>query len=459
MASQLNFNQASTEDPIVALASGHGSSAIAIIRLTGPETHSKLSPLLTHPPRTLRYASLSGFVDAGDKSRVIDSLLVLYFGAGASFTGEESAELQCHGSPYIVREILRILQGVGFRLAEPGEFTKRAYLNGKLDLTQAEGIKELVEAQTEAQWYAATQLTKGNLSTLVSSIRAQLIHAMSYLEARIDFPDEEETSAVELAKVKGLVEDVESTLMQLTNSFASGQVATKGLRVGLLGEPNAGKSTLLNKLLGRQRAIVTDIAGTTRDYLEESTVINGHLIRLVDTAGIRDTTDKVEQLGVEQTHLVAAESDLILILLPATMTSKQAEDFLTSTAGIPTAKKITIVTKSDLGQPNWGQKLLSISCSAEQGLSALKQVLTDACERHFQHIKGNPFVTNSRHLAALDQSKTALERFHTALGRQEFEECLAFELQAAAAALQTIVGEISTDDLLDRIFADFCIGK
>lgn len=448
-------------DIIAALATAPGAAALAVIRLSGRGCIELLESLLKRTKqRSLqpRQMHLAQFVDP-ETGEVIDELLVTTFKAPSSFTGEDSAELSCHGGPYIVQRILRVLWQSSCRPAEPGEFTKRAFLNGKMDLSAAEGIKQLVEASTHQQWLAARQLSTGRFAREIEELRQGLIEAMAYLAARIDFPDEGDTQGVDLSMVSIRAREVERRIRRLEGSYSSGRVAAQGLLVTILGPPNMGKSTLLNSLLGHERAIVTAEAGTTRDYLEEPCRIRGRLIRLVDTAGIRDSSDAIEQRGVQHAHRLAEEADLVLLLVSSNAEDEERrlQDELASRLG--EEKCLRILTKADLGIPTWASGMLPLSCHKDGGLDLLEGELVRRVDGFVGQLQDEPFVSSTRHLAALERARRDLEAFFAAVDEGQYDEVLAFELQHAARALSGILGAVDTEDILDKIFRDFCVGK
>lgn len=445
-------------EPIAALASGSGAAAVAVIRLSGEGTLQLLASCLSSPLPEERTFKLVKIVQDGD---VLDAALCVAFKGPRSFTGEDSAELHCHGGPYVVRRVLELLYAIGFRAAEPGEFTRRAFLRGKLDLTAAEGIRELVEAESHQQWVAARHLASGRLKDAIETLRKTLIGALAHLEAQIDFPDEGDTSHVTLAAhVTPRVRDVQQQIERLTASYDSGRVASRGLMVTLFGEPNAGKSTLMNELLGRERAIVTPVAGTTRDYLEERCLVDGRLIRLFDMAGIRDDPDPVEAIGVEAARRLAAEADLVVFLAPADAGADAPAKIAGWEAELKPRDSLKLLTKSDLGTPAWAKGWAALSCKSGAGLGELRKTLAQRVDRHMGGVgKEEAFVTSARHVAALGHAKQSLDAFFAATQRGEYVELLAFELQQAVRALRTIVGDVGTEDVLDEIFAQFCVGK
>jgi tRNA modification GTPase len=363
----------------------------------------------------------------------------------------------------VVNRILKILFTEGFRQAEPGEFSRRSFHNGKMDLSVAEGVKGMTEALTESQWRSARYLATGKLGHYIEGLRDDLIRAMAYLDAMIDFPEEDHTSEIDLKKIDELVAVVGSSLKQLDDSFSSGKVASQGYKVALLGAPNAGKSTLLNALLGSDRAIVTDIAGTTRDYLEESCLIEGRLIRLVDTAGLRDTTEKVEKIGIERSLDIAREADLVLHLSEGV---KESPEILSMLSNLKQEGQsvVSVFTKSDLKR-QVKEKVTSepylISCLTGEGLPDLKSMLKEKVDQaigdSFQ--SESAVVSHPRHHAAVVKAKEALERFTVAREDGAFDECLAFELREASLSLESILGRIDQEEVFDTLFSEFCVGK
>ncbi len=447
------------EHPIAALASGSGPGAVGVIRVSGAGTLELLADCVsvgmteTKP----RYARLAHVLDPSTKE-VIDEVLIVFFRGPRSFTGQDTLEIYCHGGPYIIQRILSTIYSLGVRPAQPGEFTKRALLNGKLDMTAAEGLRDLIESQSRQQWLAGRQLYQGKLKSQIESLRAELVGAMAFLEAMIDFPDEGDTQSVKLSHVKDRAANVQTMVAGLLSTFASGKVASRGLMVALVGAPNAGKSTLLNSLLGRPRAIVSEQAGTTRDYIQESCLLDGRLLQLIDTAGLRDTDDHIERQGISLSKQMMAEADLVLCLIASDSTEKVRNDMLGQISEFGKPSLIT-VTKSDITKPLWSKDLTTISCRTGEGLAALKQKLIDYVDQATGSIEERPFITSARQAAALERALESLHRFTDALDSLAGHEMLAFELQEAMRALASVIGDITNEDILDKIFSEFCIGK
>jgi tRNA modification GTPase len=444
---------------IAALASGPGPSAVSIIRISGhallPLVSSIIKPksgLKSLEPRRPRLC----LIKDPTSGETLDEALVLYFAGPASFTGEDVIEVQCHGGPYIVSRILTTLFKQGVRHADPGEFTKRAFLNGKMDLTESEGIRDLVNAQSHQQWIAARHLSTGKLRDQIETLRKLLIEAMAYLEAQIDFPDEGDTANLHIEHVKKRTDQVKRVLQQLLSTYQSGQVATRGLTVALYGEPNAGKSTLMNYLLRKERAIVTPIAGTTRDYIEEQCLINGRLIRLIDMAGIRKSSDTVESIGIDAAKNIAKNSDLLLVLSPS---DTATNNIMPTLKEINPREQLLVATKSDLGEPAWSKDWIRISCATGENLEQLTSAIAAKVDSHVNLLPDEGFITTERHRTAVENALASMELFYAGVEENAHEEMLAFELLAASRSLKDIVGEVSGEDILDKIFSEFCLGK
>ena len=463
--------QKASRDSIVALSTPSGAGGVAIIRMSGPDAIVRAAAVVGRksPPRDRR-ACVASIKDPAS-GEIIDRALVLAFRAPHSFTGENVVEIQCHGGPYIVQRILKACLECGFRAADPGEFTRRAVLNGRMDLTEAEGLRELIQAQTEQEWRAGKQLHDGRLKNATIQLRQKLIESLAWLEARIDFPDEGDTAGVSLTHVKSRVETVREALGRLASTYASGRVSADGLRVCLLGAPNAGKSSLMNSLLGHERAIVSDIPGTTRDYIEEKCLVNGRLLRLIDMAGIRETRDLVEQLGVQRAKDLARQSDILLLVT----TSETADNDLASIGAWVRSEglrdPVVVITKIDLAGTSLtaarsatttGRVGLGISNVTGEGLDALRARLATEVDQRIGSLREqDAWLTNARHLACVERARAHLDSVAGRIGRSagDEDEILAFELHQATRELGLLIGEVYADDVLDVVFSSFCIGK
>lgn len=446
-------------EPIAALSTAPGAAAIAVIRLSGAGSIELLEPMLerrSHP--VARMMAMARFSDplTGD---LIDELMVAVFVGPHSFTGEDSAELFCHGGPYIVQRILQTLFANGFRQAEPGEYTRRAFLNGKMDLSSAEGVKQLVEASTHQQWIAARQLATGRFSETIEELRSRLIGTLAFLAARIDFPDEGDTQDVALETVVHKVRGVAAQLQKLEASYESGRVAAQGLMVAIIGQPNMGKSTLMNTLLGHDRAIVSEQAGTTRDYLEEPCRIRGRLIRLIDTAGVRETEDSIERQGVTKALQLAEQADLVLLLVGMDASAEAYAEVENIAQKIGQKKCLRIQTKADLAKAKVRTGYVGISCLKDHGLDQLEAELVKRVDGYIGQLNDQPFVSSARHHQAIQEAKADLDKFFVGVKEGAYDEMLAFELQNATRSLGGILGVVDVEDILDKVFHEFCVGK
>lgn len=426
-------------DTIFALASARGKAGVAVVRLSGPVSHAAVARFCAVPP--LRRASLRRLIW---QNEVLDDALVLLFGAGASFTGEDSAELQLHGSTAVVSAVLRALSQIdGLRMAEPGEFTRRALENGCLDLTQVEGLADLIDAETESQRKQAQRVLSGALGQRVEGWRRDLLRAAALIEATIDFADEDVPVDV-TPEVSGLVSGLLASLRQEIAGARAAERIRDGFEVAIVGAPNVGKSTLLNALAGREAAITSDIAGTTRDVIEVRMDLEGLAVTLLDTAGLRDSSDQIERIGIERAIARAGAADLRVFLLSHAGEAPMMQ---------PLPEDIVLVGKSDTLASQEG----AISGKTGAGLDALIAAISS---RLAGRAASAGLLIRERQRIALEQSITALESVQTALDRSTYlPELVAAELRSAMRALEALVGRIDVESLLDEIFSSFCIGK
>jgi tRNA modification GTPase len=453
---------ASFNDTIVALATAQGISAIAVIRLSGKDAIDlaqrcfKGKDLRSQASHTIHFGSLND----GDKS--VDEVLVSIFKEPNSFTRENSVEISCHGSPVIVKEIIKVLLKNGARLAEPGEFTKRAFLNGRFDLAQAEAVADLITAETDNARQAALNQMRGGFSREINQLREELIHFASLIELELDFGEED----VEFAKrddLKKLIINIQTFLQRLIESFDQGNVIKNGVPTVIAGKPNAGKSTLLNTLLNEDRAIVSEIPGTTRDVIEDEIVLGGINFRFTDTAGLRETEDVIEALGVERTRDRMQKASLIIYLFDLSQTSLDeiaTEEESLKKFGAPYIKTGNKVDKADpkLVDVLKGHDFIFISASNKTNISELKEKILSTFQ--VKTVKsGDVIVTNLRHYQHLLQTHEALDRVLNGMANQITGDFLAMDIRQALHYLGEITGTITSDDLLANIFSKFCIGS
>ena len=434
-----------SRDTIAATATAAGRSGIGVVRVSGPKAAEIARRILGELPAP-RHAHLARFRDAAGEP--IDEGLALYFPAPHSYTGEAVLELQGHGGPVVMQALLRACLDAGARLAEPGEFTRRAFLEGKLDLAQAEAVADLVDASSREAARAALRSLSGEFSSAVQALASQLVELRALTEAMLDFPEEEvdtvhrEDAAARLAGVQRQLDDV------LAKS-REGSLLRSGIHVVLAGRPNVGKSSLLNRLAGEERAIVTPIPGTTRDALREPIQIEGVPLTLVDTAGLREAADAVEELGIERARRELAQADLVLLV-------REAGESGPGIAGIsPDVRKIDVYNKLDLA-PKFKSPPGAVAVSAKtgQGLEALRAAILAAAG--WSSSGESVFLARERHLRALEKARGHVDAARGELARWEL---FAEELRLAHAALGEITGEFTADDLLGQIFSRFCIGK
>lgn len=464
-----------TNDTIVALATPSGAGAIAVIRVSGKDAiaitdacfksvkaQKSLSDQKTH---TLHLGHIV------DEEKYVDEVLVSLFKGTTSYTGEPTTEISCHGSIYIQQEIIQLFLRKGCRMADAGEFTLRAFLNGKLDLAQAEAVADLIASDSEASHQIAMQQMRGGFSSELQDLRQELLNFASLIELELDFA-EEDVEFADRTQFIALVSKITQVLKRLIDSFSVGNVLKNGIPIAIVGEPNVGKSTLLNALLNEEKAIVSDIAGTTRDAIEDQLNINGIMFRFIDTAGIRDTKDVVENIGIQKTYENIEKAQLVLYLVNGVSiqeTSEQIEKLLEDIERLqqkyPTKKIQVIINKTDLLSEEAIQQLMSqvenvilISAKQKHGISELKEELTQLA--NIGAISNNQtIVSNSRHFEALNNALIAIKEVQSGIDNQISSDLFAIDIREALHHLGLISGEVTTDDLLGNIFANFCIGK
>ena len=447
------------QDTISAISTPPGSGAIALLRSSGPEALKVLrsvAPAL--PPELL--ARKAYFVPLQDAEGRIDEAVITFYPAPHSYTGEHVVEVSVHGSTYVQQRLLEAMLRGGSRLAKPGEFTQRAYLNRKLDLSQAEAVADLIASQSAAAHKLALQQLRGGYSQRIEELRQRLIDFSALIELELDFGEED----VEFAKrddLLALINELIAICSELINSFRYGNAVKQGVPVAIIGAPNSGKSTLLNALLKEDRAIVSDIPGTTRDTVEETITIGGVLFRFIDTAGIRDTGDTIENLGIERSYKKAMTASIVVLLGDATVMNEDAfrlqANMLRERIGSG-PQLIPVLNKVDLPEAKTAGAVMAISAKTGAAL----EELTDAFVEHIQALKdgdGDIVVTNVRHVEALGHARQALHEARLAMGRGVSGDLLAIDLRRAQHHLGEITGKITPDDLLGSIFGKFCIGK
>lgn len=449
------------QDTIIALSTPSGSGAIGVIRLSGPDAINVTNAvfagknLAEQPSHTLHF----GLIKDGD--HIVDEVVAGLFVAPKSYTKENVVEISCHGSNYIIQQIINLLIAKGARPAKPGEFTLRAFLNGAFDLSQAEAVADLIASNSKASHDVAMQQMRGGFANELKALREQLIHFASMIELELDFA-EEDVEFANREQLTTLVNKINQVLRRLISSFEMGNVIKNGVPIVIAGKPNVGKSTLLNALLNEERAIVSDIAGTTRDTIEDELTIGGIVFRFIDTAGIRDTADIIEALGVERTLEKMKQAKLIIYMADAAQSIAEIEEQVRGLTQLE-IPYLVLVNKADLitddqRKAYGNMNVVFISAKEKQGIDELKDTLLEQVNLH--HINtGETLVTNIRHVEALKQTENALQRVLNNVDNPVTSDFLAMDIKQALHYLGEITGTVTTDDLLENIFTKFCIGK
>ncbi|WP_374164500.1 tRNA uridine-5-carboxymethylaminomethyl(34) synthesis GTPase MnmE [Arcticibacter sp. MXS-1] len=448
-------------DTIVALATPSGSGAIGVIRLSGPEAISITNKVFRGKDLSRQASHTIHFGTIRDGEAVLDEVLVSLFVAPHSYTRENVVEISTHGSQYIIENLIRLLIREGARAAKPGEFTLRAFLNGGLDLSQAEAVADLIASNSAASHQVAMQQMRGGFSGELKQLREQLIHFASMVELELDF-SEEDVEFANREQLRDLIYQILRVTGRLIRSFEQGNVMKNGVPVVIAGKPNVGKSTLLNALLNEERAIVSDIAGTTRDTIEDEISIRGVVFRFIDTAGIRQTQDQIEAKGVERTLEKMRQARLIMYLFDPEQDAPEISQQLNE-AGELNIPLVAVMNKTDLLQAGRKQELEGlemhyISARDKQGIEELKEEILRKVNLH-QINTDDVLVTNIRHVEALQHTEASLNRVLEGIENPVTSDFLAMDIKQALYYLGEITGTVTTDDLLDNIFSKFCIGK
>jgi len=470
------------QDTIIALATPAGSGAIGVIRLSGPDAIEIVNRFFQSKFRQKDLRKVSthtihlGYIK--NDGQIIDEVLISIFKNPQSYTGENVVEISVHGSPYIQQQILQLFLKNGVRHAQAGEFTLRAFLNGKMDLTQAEAVADLIASDSETSHRLALQQMRGGFSSEIKKLRDELIHFASLMELELDFA-EEDVEFANRQQFKDLVQRIKQTLKHLVDSFATGNVLKEGVPVAIIGEPNVGKSTLLNALLNEERAIVSDIAGTTRDVIEDELVLNGIRFRFIDTAGIREAQDQIERIGIQKTYEKIKEAKVVIFLIDACALSKESschephhhkvlQEFEKELQNIhqkyPRKKIVIVVNKADKIDGKEYQidteqyPVIEISAKHKTGLESLKNELVSLVNKGALD-QNEVVVSNARHYKALNDALQSIIQVENGLNNDLSGDLLSIDIRAALHSLGEITGDITTDDLLDNIFRNFCIGK
>lgn len=459
-------------ETICAISTAPGIGGIAVIRVSGTNAFSICDQLFqakhegkklcTQKAYTLLYGTFS------HNGEVIDEVMAAVFRSPHSFTGEDTVEISCHGSIYIQQQILQSLIQQGCRLAKPGEFTQRAFMNGKMDLSQAEAVADLIASTSSGQHRLAMNQMRGGFSSELKALREKLVYITSLMELELDFADHEELEFADRKELKDIAALIEQTMSKLAHSFKAGNAIKNGIPVAIIGETNAGKSTLLNLLLNEDKAIVSDIHGTTRDVIEDTVNINGIMFRFIDTAGIRETHDTIEALGIERSFQAINRADIVLWVIDHTEAEKQIAALSDKVLPLCEGKKLLLIfNKSDLktssasigllGFPE-NTQVVSLSAKYKEGLDNLQALLAEAA--HLPALSSNDIiVTNVRHYEALTNALDAIHRVQEDLSTELPADLISQDLRECIFHLSDIIGEVTTDEVLGNIFKNFCIGK
>jgi tRNA modification GTPase len=451
------MNYFNPEDTICAISTGGGMSAIAVIRISGRKSIEIVNSVFSKNIYEKKSHTIH-FGNIINNNEIIDEVLISIFKNNSSFTGEESVEISCHGSVYIQNKIVQLLLKRGCRTATAGEFTMRAFKNGKMDLSQAESVADLIESETKSAHKTAMHQLKGRFSEELKKLRSKLIDFASLIELELDF-SEEDVEFADRKQFQNLLSEIKEKTEKLLHSFKLGNVIKNGIPVAILGSPNVGKSTLLNCLINEDKAIVSDIAGTTRDAIEDNLIIKGFNFRFIDTAGIRDTTDTIENLGIKKSYDKAKSAEIILFLIDATQDFKKQISELKKVENLHKNKVLVIVNKKDISKQNIDIKnSINISAKKGEGIDILKDSLLDFI-KSYQINDNESIVTNLRHFEQLSLTLHEINTIIEGLENGLTGDFLAINIRQALFHLGSITGEVTTDTLLGNIFGKFCIGK
>ena len=461
-------------DTICAIATGQGG-AIGIVRVSGPDAISQTDKIFRSPKRKPLQEVKSATVNYGwildEQGKTIDEVLVSVFRAPHSYTGENSTEISCHNSPFILQKVVELLLKNNCRLAKPGEYTQRAFLNGKMDLSQAESVADLIAAKSSAAHRMAINQMKGVFSNELKKLRDELIHIASLMELELDFSDHEELEFADRKELLELVDKIETKISKLAHSFQTGNAIKNGIPVAIVGETNVGKSTLLNALLGEEKAIVSQINGTTRDAIEDTVTINGLQFRFIDTAGIRETEDQIEKLGIQKTFQKMEQASIVLWLIDGKNFKQEKLKENNEVDNIAKEKKtLLVINKADQLstesmetiqqelQDTFPYPIIFISAKEKTNLDQLKDKIV-ALTGISNNIEEEVIVSNLRHYEALSQALQSIKRIKQGLTSSLPTDLIAQDLRDCTYQLSDIVGEVTSTAILHNIFQSFCIGK
>ena len=467
-------NPYSTEDTIAEIITGNTKSGVGIIRVSGSQSISKVSKIYVNKNKEHRLESYKantihyGYIIKPDENSfdIIDEVLVSVFYAPYSYTAENVIEINCHGGIYVLRKILQLITEQGIRLAEPGEFTKRAFLHGRIDLSKAEAVMDIINSENEFSLKNSVSQLSGSLSAKIQSLRERVLYEIAFIESALDDPEHISLDGYS-DKIDSTIENILIELEKLLNDSKNSRILREGINTVIVGKPNAGKSSLLNRLVGEDKAIVTDIAGTTRDIIEDHILIGDVSLNIIDTAGIHDTNDVIEKIGVEKAEKYAKDADLIIYVIDSSIAMDDNDRRIMS---LLTDKKVIILfNKSDLEQKvseddlkeisHCDYQVIKTSFIQDVGIDELRRIIYQMFFDGEIEYSGDIYVTNLRHRVALEETRDSLLLVKKSIEQQMPEDFLSIDLMNAYARLGSIIGEEVEDDLVNEIFSKFCTGK
>lgn len=445
-------------DTIVAISTALGEGAISIIRVSGEEAISIVNPLFSGKDLTKIKTHTINYGHIIYKDEIIDEVLLSIMKAPKTYTREDVIEINTHGSIAVVNKIMEVLLLSGCRLAQPGEFTKRAFLNGRIDLTESEGVMDLINSQTELTRKMAINQLSGKVSKLITDLRDKIVALISNIEVNIDYPEYEDIEVVTINRIKEEVVEMKSKLLEILKLSEDGKILKDGIKTVILGKPNVGKSSLLNALLEEEKAIVTDVKGTTRDIVEGSIIISGVKLNLIDTAGVRDSNDVVEKIGIEKSISLIDESELVLLVLDASEELSEEDKFLLDKT--KDKKRIVIMNKTDLDSNNtYDKDVIKISAKENTGIEDVKNKIKELFNVGTFLSKNLMFFTNARQIALLKSAIESLEEVEKGVNEEREIDMIEIDLKLVWEKLGDIIGANYTEELVDNLFSRFCLGK
>ena len=454
---------------IASISTAPGIGGIGIIRMSGEDAFKVLNKIFI-PKNEEKIEEIKGYsIKYGnivEKNKIIDEVLVSYFKAPKSYTTENMCEINSHGGNIVVKKILELCLENGANLAEPGEFTKRAFLNGRIDLAQAESVIDVINAKSERQAKIGIKQLEGELSKQINNIKKQLLDIMVNIEVSIDYPEYDDIEEVQNKQVLEMLENVEKSLKQLVNSFENGKIIKEGIKTAIIGRPNAGKSSLLNAILKEDRAIVTEYEGTTRDTIEEFVTVNGIPLKLIDTAGIREAKDEVEKIGINKAQKIAKEADLVIAIFDSskglTDDDKKILEIIKNKKSIIILNKIDLdkkILKTDKSLTSVSEKIIEISALKKEGIENLYNIISEMFNLNEINLDNEVLITNIRHKELINKAINKIEETRETINNQMPIDIVAIHIKEILEALGAITGEEVSEDIINEIFSKFCLGK